>query len=271
MGQHHRRHRPLPQKTRRRVFGLTLPLITKADGTKFGKTESGAVWLDPKRTSVYQFYQFWINADDRDVIRYLKFFTFLTQEEIAALEAAHAANPGAREAHHALAKAVTAIIHGEAACAEAVRATDILFGGSLDGLTAADARHPPQRSSHARRSPPATSPPAFALTEALVASTLSPSKGQARKDIDGGGIYINGQRCQDNTRVLTTADLLHGRAVCCEKAKSLRPRRPRVSRVAAVMYLFWSKSYAPHAVSCHCRHRRFRRRSSNLPELSSAA
>jgi tyrosyl-tRNA synthetase len=81
------------------VFGLTLPLITTADGTKFGKTEAGAIWLDPKRTSVYRFYQFWINTDDRDVIRYLKFFTFLSREEIAAFETRHTENPGGREAH----------------------------------------------------------------------------------------------------------------------------------------------------------------------------
>src|SRR4029077_11935869 len=95
------------KKLGKSVYGLTLPLITKADGTKFGKTESGTVWLDPRRTSVYKFYQFWIQTDDRDVVRYLKFFTFLDQNEIAALEKQHAENPGARGAHKALAKAVT--------------------------------------------------------------------------------------------------------------------------------------------------------------------
>ena len=112
------------------VFGLTLPLITKADGTKFGKTESGAVWLDPKRTSVYRFYQFWINTDDRDVIRYLKYFTFLSKEEIESLEKQHAENPGARVAHKALAKAATDLIHGANATTEAIRASEILFGGN---------------------------------------------------------------------------------------------------------------------------------------------
>ena len=206
------------KKLERRAWGLTMPLITKADGTKFGKTESGTVWLDPKRTSVYQFYQFWINTDDRDAVRYLKYFTFLSQEEITALEAAHAANPGAREAHNALAKAVTTIIHGESACAEAVRATGILFGGSLDGLT-------PATLDILRGEVPSASVPAatlaagIPLTEALVTAGLSPSKGQARKDIDGGGIYINGQRCQDSARSLTSADLLHERAVLLRKGK----------------------------------------------------
>ena len=113
---------------------MTLPLITNADGTKFGKIEAGAVWLDPKRTSVYRFYQFWIRTDDRDIIRYLKYFTFLRKEDIDALEAKHAQNPGAREAHKALAKAVTDLIHGESATQEAMRASEILFGGGLEGI-----------------------------------------------------------------------------------------------------------------------------------------
>ena len=187
----------------------------QSDGTKFGKTESGTVWLDPKRTSVYQFYQFWINTDDRDAVRYLKYFTFLTREEVAALEAAHAANPGAREAHTALAKAVTTIIHGEAACAEAVRASSILFGGSLDGITAATLEILRTEVPTAAAALGAGLP----VTEALVAAGLSQSKGQARKDIEGGGISVNGQRCQDAARVLTAADLLHERAVLLRKGK----------------------------------------------------
>ncbi|MFM7815939.1 MAG: tyrosine--tRNA ligase, partial [Verrucomicrobiota bacterium] len=115
------------KKLGRPSFGLTLPLITKSDGTKFGKTESGAVWLDPKRTSPYRFFQFWLNADDRDVIRYLKFFTFLGRDEISALEAQHQADPGKRVAHRALARAMTELIHGSEALEEAVRASEILF------------------------------------------------------------------------------------------------------------------------------------------------
>src|SRR5262249_8162143 len=104
------------------VFGLTQPLIMNSDGTKFGKTVAGAIWLDPKKTSVYKFYQYWINTDDRDVIRYLNFFTFLGRDEITTLEAKHQQNPGAREAHRALAKSVTDLIHGESATTEAIRA-----------------------------------------------------------------------------------------------------------------------------------------------------
>src|ERR1041385_3589513 len=119
------------------VFGRALPLITNADGSKFGKTVAGAVWLDPKKTSVYRFYQFWIRTDDRDVIKMLKYFTFLSQEEIADLERQHAENPEARAAHKALAKSVTDLIHGEHATAEAIRASEILFGGDLAGISEA--------------------------------------------------------------------------------------------------------------------------------------
>src|SRR3954470_8973128 len=114
------------------VFGLTLPLITNADGSKFGKTVAGAVWLDPKKTSVYRFYQFWIRTDDRDVIKMLKFFTFLTREEIGELERQHGEKPEARVAHRALAHAVTEMVHGSSATAEAIRASEILFGGGLE-------------------------------------------------------------------------------------------------------------------------------------------
>src|SRR5437588_3471116 len=123
------------KKLARTVYGLTLPLITKSDGTKFGKTESGTVWLDARRTSVYKFYQFWIQTDDRDVIRYLKYFTFLDQQEIAGLEKQHTDNPGQRAAHKALARAITELTHGATAASEAVRASEILFGGELQGVS----------------------------------------------------------------------------------------------------------------------------------------
>src|SRR5881296_3005923 len=123
------------KKLGKQVYGLTLPLITNADGTKFGKTEAGAIWLDARRTSVYKFYQFWIRTEDRDVIRYLKFFTFLSQQEIVDLERQHAENPGGRAAHKILAKAATDLIHGPNATTEAMRASEILFGGELAGVS----------------------------------------------------------------------------------------------------------------------------------------
>jgi tyrosyl-tRNA synthetase len=203
------------RKLDKKAWGLTMPLITKSDGTKFGKTESGTIWLDPKRTSVYQFYQFWINTDDRDVVRYLKYFTFLTEAEVTALAESHEKNPGARDAHQALAIAVTTIIHGDTACTEARRASSILFGGSLDGIT-------PATLEVLRTEVPTAAAPltgGLPLTEALVTARLSPSKGQARKDIEGGGIYVNGQRIQDPSRTLTTDDLLHSAAVLLRKGK----------------------------------------------------
>src|SRR5213594_897212 len=122
------------KKLGKQVYGLTLPLITNADGTKFGKTEAGAIWLDVKRTSVYKFYQFWVRTDDRDVLRYLKYFTFLPREEIEALARQHAGKPEGRAAHKALAKAVTDLVHGSESTRQAQKASSVLFGGLLNGV-----------------------------------------------------------------------------------------------------------------------------------------
>jgi tyrosyl-tRNA synthetase len=201
------------------VFGLTLPLITNADGSKFGKSVSGAIWLDPKRTSVYRFYQFWINTDDRDVIRYMKYFTFLTQEEIATLEKQHAENPGARAAHKALAKAATDLIHGTNATAEAIRASEILFGGELAGVSETTFNdivgEVPTKEIEKVKLDVAGVP----LVELLVHAGLSQSKGQARKDIEGGGVNINNIREANAARTVTTSDLLFGKHVLLRKGK----------------------------------------------------
>jgi tyrosyl-tRNA synthetase len=207
------------KKLGRPAFGFTLPLIMKADGTKFGKSEGGSVWLDPQRTSVYRFYQFWINTDDRDVIRYLKFFTFLGREEIEALEAQHAANPGARPAHRALAKAATDLIHGEAATQEAIKASQILFGGDLAGISEANfnevAGEVPSKEIEAATFDGA----GISLVELLVHAGLCPSKGQGRKDLEGGGIYVNNVREASAQRAVTRADLLFERHVLLRKGK----------------------------------------------------
>ena len=123
------------RRQNRQAYGLTMPLITNSDGTKFGKTEAGAVWLDVARTSIYQFYQYWVRVDDRDVVRYLNFFTFLSRDEIEALAKQHAEQPHARIAHKALAREATVLVHGEEAANEAIRASEILFGGAMDGIT----------------------------------------------------------------------------------------------------------------------------------------
>jgi tyrosyl-tRNA synthetase len=201
------------------VFGMTLPLITNADGTKFGKTEKGAVWLDPAKTSVYRFYQYWIRTDDRDVVRYLKYFTFLRIDEIAALEKQHAEKPEAREAHKALAKAATDLVHGPGATQDAIRASEILFGGSLEGVgenTFNDVvgEVPSSEIDKAKLQGPGTP-----LVELLVQSALCPSKGQARKDIEGGGIYVNNVREASATRAITANDLLFGKHLLLRKGK----------------------------------------------------
>ncbi len=208
------------KKTGRHAFGLTLPLITKSDGTKFGKTEGGAIWLDPRKTSVYRFYQFWINTDDRDVVRYLKYFTFLGAEEIAALESRHAANPGERAAHRELAKAATDLIHGEAATLEAQRASEILFGGDLAGVGEATfaeiVGEVPTKDLEASR---LATDPGLLVLELFVHAGLATSKGQARKDLEGGGLYLNNVRLAEVGRVVTTADLLFGRHLLLRKGK----------------------------------------------------
>jgi tyrosyl-tRNA synthetase len=207
------------KKLSKQGYGLTMPLITKADGTKFGKTEGGSVWLDPKKTSVYKFYQFWINTSDADVIRYLKFFTFLPQEEIASLEKQHAENPGARAAHKALAKATTDLIHGEAATQEALRASEILFGGDLKGIAESTFNEivgeVPTKEIEKSKLEGAGIP----LVELLVHAGLCPSKGQARKDIEGGGVNINNVRETKSDRAVTSADLLFGKHILLRKGK----------------------------------------------------
>src|ERR1022692_2514877 len=208
------------RKLGRTVYGLTLPLITKSDGTKFGKTESGAVWLDPKKTSVYRFYQYWIRTDDRDVIRYLKFFTFFTQDEIAALEKQHAENPGAREAHKALAKAVTDLIHGAHATQEAIRASEILFGGELAGISETTFNdivgEVPTKEIEKAKLHGAGIP----LVELLIHAGLCSSKGQARKDIEGGGVNLNNIRVTNSQHHVMAGDFLfHGKHILLRKGK----------------------------------------------------
>ena len=201
------------------AWGWTFPLITKSDGTKFGKTEGGAVWLDPQRTSPYKFYQFFVNTEDAMVVTYLKKFTFLSRQEIESLEAKHAANPGAREAHRALAKAVTTIVHGESAAADAIRASELMFGGNVDGITEALFRDvvgeiPTKDLERAK-----LDAAGLALTDLLVHAALAPSKGQARKDIEGGGIYLNNIRTAEIARAVTAADLLFGKYLLLRKGK----------------------------------------------------
>jgi tyrosyl-tRNA synthetase len=204
------------KKLGKTVFGLTIPLITNADGTKFGKTEAGAIWLDPKRTSVYRFYQFWINTADADVIPYLKYFTFLDESTIKDLESQPKET---RAAHKALAIAVTDLIHGAKATAEAVRASEILFGGELTGIAESTFNEivgevPTKEIEKAKLD--GTGLP---LVDLLVHAGLCPSKGQARKDIEGGGVNVNNVRETSATRAVTSNDLLFGKHILLRKGK----------------------------------------------------
>jgi tyrosyl-tRNA synthetase len=167
------------------VHGLVFPLITTATGAKFGKSEAGNVWLDPARTSPYQFYQFWVNTDDRDVARYLKLFTFLRLDRIEAALAEHAADPGLRVAQHLLAKEVTATVHGEEAAAQAVATAAAMFGGGGGDLSRAEL--PERVVSRAEL------PGQIPIVDLLVASGLASSKGEARRGIQGRGFYLNDQ------------------------------------------------------------------------------
>jgi tyrosyl-tRNA synthetase len=201
------------------AWGWTFPLITKADGTKFGKTEGGAVWLDPKKTSPYRFYQFFVNTEDAKVSEYLRKFTFLDRPRIEELEAIHAANPGPREAHKALAREVTRLIHGPAALDATLKASEVLFGGSLDGVTEDIFQDivgeiPTKDLEQAR-----LTGTGIAFTDLLLHSGLCPSKGQARKDLEGGGIYLNNVRVAEVARAVTTSDLLFGKYVLLRKGK----------------------------------------------------
>lgn len=197
-----------------KAFGLTVPLVTKADGTKFGKTEGNAVWLDPEKTTPYEFYQFWINTDDRDVVNYLKYFTFLSHEEIEELAKATAEQPEKRLAQKALAEDVTKLVHGEAALKQAIRISEALFSGNIKELNGAEIEQGFK------------DVPSFTNTEAetnlvdlLVAAKISPSKRQAREDIQNGAIYINGDRVTDVGYVLGDSDKIEGKFTIIRRGK----------------------------------------------------
>ena len=196
------------------AFGLTIPLVTKADGTKFGKTESGAIWLDPEKTSPYEFYQFWINTADADVVKYLKFFTFLTREEIEALEVSVQAEPHLRKAQKALAEAMTRMIHGQESLDQAIRISEALFSGNVKSLTAAEIKQGfkdvPSFDASAEE---------LGLVDLLVNAKISPSKRQAREDITNGAVSINGDRITDSAYVLGEADRIEGQFTIIRRGK----------------------------------------------------
>ena len=174
-----------------KVYGLTIPLMLKSDGTKFGKTESGAVWLDETKTSPYEMYQFWINQADADVIKYLKYYTFLSKEEIEALEQKTINEPHLREAQKVLAKEVTTMVHGEKACEEAIKITEALFSGKIKDLNAEEIKM------GFKDVPSVELPLDTLLVDALVSVKAASSKREARTFITGGGVSVNGDVVKD--------------------------------------------------------------------------
>jgi len=202
-----------------RVHGVTFPLVTTASGVKFGKTEAGTIWLDPARTSPFRFYQFWLNVEDADAVRYLKYFTLKDRGVIEALATALEERPGAREAQRALAEEVTARVHGETGLARARQATEVLFGGSLEGLGREEiadifADVPSSRMSRDR-----FAGEGLGLVELLAESGVTSSRGEARRAAEGGGIYLNNIRVDGPSRQVGVEDLVEGEYLVIRKGK----------------------------------------------------
>lgn len=196
-------------------YGLTMPLIKKADGTKFGKTEGNAVWLDADKTTPYEFYQFWFNTDDRDAIKFLNYFTFLSLEEIAVIEKAFEAAPEKREAQKALAKEVTTLAHGAAAYEQAIKISEAFFSGDIKSLNG-------EEISQGFKDVPnyeVKEEDNQQLVELLVTSGLVKSKRQAREDVQNGAIYVNGERQQELTYELTSDDKIDNRFTVIRRGK----------------------------------------------------
>lgn len=200
-----------------KAYGLVFPLLTTASGTKFGKSEEGTIWLDEKLTSPYRFYQFWINADDRDVIKYLKFFTLLSKEEIESLEVELKERPERRVAHRRLAEEVTRMVHGEEGLKKAQRATSVLFGGSFEGLSSSELE---EIFSHV---------PSFeisrdelegmSIAELAVSSGLVKSKGEAKRLIVSGGLYMNNIKVDSAVEKVSSERFIDGKILVLRKGK----------------------------------------------------
>lgn len=208
------------KKLRGKVFAFTCPLITKADGTKFGKTETGNIWLDPKKTSPYQFYQFWMNASDEDAIKWIKIFTFLTKDAIQMLAHEHKMASSERVLQKTLAQEVTRFVHGEEGLAEAHATTEKLFANQtapvenlstedLEGLEGIIRSRFSKEKIHV----------GIDIVSFLAETGIFPSKGEARKTIQGGGISINRKKVEDIQFSLSNTHLLHQKFILVQKGK----------------------------------------------------
>jgi tyrosyl-tRNA synthetase len=203
----------------KKAHGLVMPLVTTAAGVKFGKTEAGAVWLDPARTSPFRFYQFWLNTDDRDVIAYLKYFTFLERHNIDALDAAVKQAPEAREAQRLLAREVTTLVHGADHASRAEHASSVLFGEDISTLGADDVLA-------VFEDVPSTELPAetfagegIGMVDLVARVQLAPSKSEARRLVQSGGVYVNNRRMADPQARVTAAQAIGGRLFVLRKGQ----------------------------------------------------
>jgi tyrosyl-tRNA synthetase len=199
-----------------KAHGLVLPLVTTSAGVKFGKTEAGAVWLDPARTSPFHFYQFWLNADDRDVIRYLKFFTFLPQETIASLAQTVSDAPERREAQRTLAREVTTLVHGSHQVTRAERAAAVLFD---ERVTEADVDDVLMVFADAPSTELAFPADGMSLVEMLATVKLAASRSEATRLVKSGGVYVNNVRATDERARLRVADAIGGQVILLRKGR----------------------------------------------------
>ncbi|MEW5874866.1 MAG: tyrosine--tRNA ligase [Candidatus Zixiibacteriota bacterium] len=201
-----------------RAYGLVFPLVMSKTGAKFGKSEAGTVWLDPEMTSPYRFYQYWLNTDDKDVVTFLKYFTWRSKEEIAALEESVKSSPEKREAQHRLADDVTAMLHGETELAKAHRASQVLFGGEMTGLGAREV------ADIFADVPSSTIPAAqfdggMPVVDLFATSGIATSKGDARRSIEGGGMYLNNVRIADAQQLVSRNDAIEGQFLVLRKGR----------------------------------------------------
>lgn len=203
------------RKEGKESYGFTMPLLTKSDGTKFGKTNGKAIWLDINKTSAYEMYQFFINSEDTKVIDYLKFLTFLSKEEIEELDKKNQEAPHLREAHQALAREVITFIHGRDAYDEAVKISHALFSGDIKALTAKEIEMGfgdlPSINLHDN----------LTLVDALIEASLAKSKREAREFIQNGAVSLNGDKCQDLEHILSTSDAIEGKFIVIRRGKKL--------------------------------------------------
>ena len=207
------------RKLGQKAYGLVYPLLTKADGSKFGKSAGGTVWLNPEQTSPFKFYQYWLNADDRDVAQLLKEFTWLNRDEIGELEEAVGSRPHERLAQRTLAQHVTRMIHGDTALAKAEQASSVLFGGDMAGLDARDIQDIFAEVPSSELPKHNLEDGGVPVVDLLVQGQLATSKGDARRKIQGGGIYLNNVRIASEGQTATLNDALHGQFLVLRQGK----------------------------------------------------